>query len=517
MRINLVTTKPFLYSKSKTKEQQEAQKKTSFRGVDNFVTIKNLEGMVCACCGKPTMSVDAFVKALIPLTKSLKYNIENGALKQTQRAYPKIWSILNYLAETFPDKSLEEIIETDKASQHELKLAAVLSVKTTDAGPNTVARVKEDKEIDRLYFDTLGYARAFMEPASKVIKGLLPFKKYIEATDEIKKATFEQFEIYARKYPDKTLSEIVQMEEIYQFHKLKNFLQRAATREKLDYHFDNIRNLIEEQNPDAAMFFDELKESSLQMFVEEFDTAARLYKIKESYKKVLKEYGCENLEQQVMNELDKVPLTFNTVDSFFMVAHDHNYTDGLIIASLFNPIANCEQFIEKIEDGGNSIVSNKIVMHRLCAHRRMQRPYSEFIKYHPEAVQSAPLQVQIVADKISDGTLSSNLAYYPYTVARTYRRATDGAIQIDTKDFSLKEMPIISEKIIRDRKRINELTALLQQKNTERQAFGTDRVKLSEEIKKIVEEIEQLKKAQELDKYFISLAQVDLGLKEKKD
>ena len=56
--------------------------------------------------------------------------------------------------------------------------------------------------------------------------------------------TFEQLEIYARKYPRKTLEEIINLDEVYRFHQQKDWLQRASTREKMDYHFDNIFNFF---------------------------------------------------------------------------------------------------------------------------------------------------------------------------------------------------------------------------------------------------------------------------------
>ena len=230
--------------------QRTAQNRPTFKSYDYFTPIKNIKHLTCACCGKPMILVDDFVKALGSVAKSLKFNMENGGMIMVENLYPKVWAVLQKFAEKFPQLSLDQIIEGDLARKTEFKLAAVDSVETTEAGPNTKARIYEDRDIDKIFLDTLDRARTFMEPAPKVIKALMPFKSYI--FDDVKKGVFQQLEIYARKYPEKTLAEIIKTPEIYKFHATKNLLQRTSTREKLDYHFENIRIMVEEQNPDAV-------------------------------------------------------------------------------------------------------------------------------------------------------------------------------------------------------------------------------------------------------------------------
>ena len=101
--------------------------------------------------------------------------------------------------------------------------------------------------------------------------------------------TFEQLQIYAKKYPRKTLSEIIQMDEIRKFHATKDLLQRAQSREKLDYHFSNISDLLKKAKPEAEDYFYELKQQAIGIISDEKDAKAKIPLIKNMYKKALRE------------------------------------------------------------------------------------------------------------------------------------------------------------------------------------------------------------------------------------
>ena len=58
----------------------------------------------------------------------------------------------------------------------------------------------------------------------------------------------------------KTMGKIKNIEEVFKFHSAKDLLQRAESREVLDYHFGNIEKMIKKTKPDALERFKELGE-----------------------------------------------------------------------------------------------------------------------------------------------------------------------------------------------------------------------------------------------------------------
>ena len=66
---------------------QKTQIKPSFKSVDSFTHIKEIPGMVCAICGKPTLSTEKYAKVIVPLSRSLAYNMSKGVLDYLSRKY----------------------------------------------------------------------------------------------------------------------------------------------------------------------------------------------------------------------------------------------------------------------------------------------------------------------------------------------------------------------------------------------------------------------------------------------
>lgn len=407
-------------------------KKPTFKGVDFFNTIKTLPGMTCAICGKPTLSNDLYVKALTPLSKSLAYNISKGVLNYLEIKYPLVWAKLQEFVARFPKMSLDEILDDNTETYVELKQAVVQTLEPEPVPNGTPERIELERNIGKVFFDAIDNARSYMKCSSTVMKQLIPLKEYLPAPQQ---EVFEQLEIYSRKYPRKTLSEIVSLPEIHKFHAAKNILQRTETREKLDYHFENIHNLIKSKKPKAVEYFDELKEKVLDMYEEINDEEARKFLAREMYKEALKEHNCEAIQEEVLAELGKVPTTFLTKDSYFNHAYTHEYTDFQIVKSLFSGLLASEDHIVPVSKGGMDKVENKTVVHRNCNHKRGSDSYAQTIKYYPEFPANAQKQIDLISENILNGNLPSELRFYPLKVADNYLKESDGLIDLDITEY----------------------------------------------------------------------------------
>lgn len=454
MRINFIST-------------QNNNTKPAFKGTDLFNTVKTLPGMICSICGKKTIANDVYVKTITPLAKPLAYNMNKGVLNYIERKYPLVWAKLKDFADRFPKLSLDEILE-EYDTYVELKQSVVETLEPEPVPHDTPERIELDRSIGKVFFDTLDNARSYMKSSSTVIKQLLNLKEYL---GENQKEIFEQLEIYSRKYPRKSISEIINLPEIHKFHSTKNILQRIETREKLDYHFENIRNLIKKKNPKAVEAFDELKEKALDLYETEKDEKARAYYIQEMYTAALKEHGCESIQEEVLAELNRIPITFNSKDSFLNFAYNHEYTDYQIIKVLFNGLLASEDHMTAISEGGKDVIENKSVMHRSCNSKRGSKPYSEIVKYHTGMPEHTQKQMDLITEKILDGTLSLDLKFYPIKAAENYLRESGGSINLDIVKYCEKGLELSENRVNNNESNISSLIAQKQAINQQISEF----------------------------------------------
>lgn len=427
---------------------QNNQTKPTFNGLNYFHQVKALPDMVCGCCGRKTLNTDKFVKAVIPLSKPLSVQKEKGVLNYLEWKYPKAWETIKSFTERFPECSLDEIIHDKNGETNdsyvELKKAVVEDIEAQKEIHNFTTIIERDRFVNKTFYDLADHGRAYMLPSAEVIKQLLPLKQYLTG---VKKEVFEQLEIYSRKFPEKTLSEIISIPQIRQFHSTKNILQRTETREKLDYHFENILLMVEQKNPEAVEAFQKLKEDVLDMFENENDPKRRIYLAEKMYKEALEQHNCESLEKKVFEELKQVPESFLTKDSFFNHAANKDYNDSQIITALFGYILASEEHVQSIHDGGKDITGNKIIMCRECNSKRKSIPYREFIKYHTDMPKNIQKQLDVVAKNILKGNLSDKFIPYPINVAENIVRESEGAINPDVTDYCEK-MILQSEEIV---------------------------------------------------------------------
>lgn len=424
--------------------------KPTFKGYDFFYEVKKMPKMTCALCGKPTIPIDSYVKAIAPLSKPLEVQIKKGIFNYLEQRFPVIYEKLVSLSEQFPHKSLDEIIEENDNTYKDLKQTVVKTWDETYTQPQGM--IERDRKINNVFFDIIENSRAHMRSASVVIKGLSPFKEYLSG---IRREVFEQLEIYSRKYPRKTISEIVNLPEIKKFHEIKNLLQRTETREKLDYHFDNIRLLVKKKNPKAVETFDNLKEVTLEMFTTEKDGKIREYKAEMLYRNALEENGCQKITDAVINELRQVPKTFLTKDSFFNYIANANYYDGKIISALFTWLFATEEHVEAVSRGGYDTVNNKIIMHKECNNFRASIPYRLFLKYHPEMKENIQKQINMISKGIINDELPDNLRLYPIRIAENLYKITNGELDIDITEYCEKELIASRERVDKTSNQIN--------------------------------------------------------------
>lgn len=456
----------------------KVQSGPSFQSLRYYKAIKMIPDINCACCGKKVIHPDTLTNAWKSITKPLSFIIKKGVLDKWQERSDVIAAVLNKFAQAEPKQPLDKIL--DNLDNYKEFKAALMSYSKTKF-PN--ADIKEqDDEANHILDALRRNSREILKGASTVMKRLEVFKKNL---DGIKRDIFEQFQIYAQKYPRKSLSEIVNMDEIYKFHSAKNILQRTETREKLDYHFGNMKKMIVKQKPELAEYADNLKEQALDIYVAEVDPKIKFYKMKELYMKALEDNNLEKLKYKITDELKLIPETFSTVDSFFTYAKNHNWSDNAIVSSMLYPYLSSYEHIIPRSRSGEDKYSNVLIFCRTCNSWRRSIPYHEFLKYHPEMVYNTQKQMDLISHYILSGNLPEEFNFYPIKTAKTLYDYTNGLIDIDVSSYCKKAIKYSEN-------RIKEKVESLNKKKDERDKNIMKKVALQKEMKDIDESIEHI-------------------------
>ncbi len=464
----------------------------AFRGVEHFNYVKKLDGMVCAVCGRKALVTDTFVKKNIPNCKPLIYNMQKQALSYIEENFPSAWALLVSFTEKFPNQSLDEIME-DSKNYIELKQAVTNQIQQKKADKEkTDDVVCIDRTIGSTFFDMLEAGRSYLEPASVVLKNLAEFKDFL--TEEQLEA-YEILEKHSQKYPDKTLSEIINIEEIYTHHDLQARIKHRKLCDKMHFHLNNIGAIVEEENPETVPLFYALKNSAIKDFKEIADPQARIHRLKNMYRKVLIQNNCEHLLEKVYKEIDQIPMIYMSADAYLSFAHKHNYSDGKIIAQLFYPNYATEEHLDAVAEGGIDKAENKLVMHKSCNQLRNRIPYTIFTQYHPKMQEYIQHQVDLVSDALLKEEIPSFLDFYPLKMPLKLAEITENAIKIDITRYCIEGIKLSLKKEERLNEELYDVLNSRDRKIVEKMKDKRPNPQLDAELKFLHSEIFRIKES----------------------
>ncbi|MBO5739408.1 hypothetical protein J6R97_08735 [bacterium] len=128
-----------------------------------FNKVKNLPEMVCAICGKKTLSTDLYVNTIKEIARPLNYHLKKGELDFLKNNYSKIFNKLIEFSEAFPKLSLDEILIDKKGKHDELSEVFNGSVNTDFSLLNSSDARTEQRKIQKLFFDILDASRNYMK------------------------------------------------------------------------------------------------------------------------------------------------------------------------------------------------------------------------------------------------------------------------------------------------------------------------------------------------------------------
>lgn len=419
------------------------QSTPTFTGKLEIKSLRSITGVPCACCGRITLHPKKRQTACRSLEKPLKSVLGKLALSLEDKK--GVLKTLSRLAKMFPTLSFNKIMENQDCKNSFIGCLLQYISSQNISKKQRLCKGNNFFDIIRLQ------ASEDLRSASVVMKRLESFKKYLsEKNLEI----FEQFEIYSQKYPRKSLSQIVMLDEVYDFHKTRNELSEKQNKDKLNFHCKNISKMIKKPFEEVLCKTEKIIDSPSC----HYDLNTKRGVVKKAYLKILAKYNLTKQQKdKVLDEIDKFPLEGFSLDKFFIRAYNKKMSDSQIVSLIINPQECSFEHIVPKRNQGKDELSNGIILCRKCNSSRQTIPYHEYLQYHPEMKINTEKQIAYFSKKILSGELESDLRAWPIKVAKTLKDYTGGEIDIDTKSYRKKVKSKVEKQVSELKEQSNDI------------------------------------------------------------
>lgn len=433
-----------------SKSVQPVQNKNiSCKSAIQVSPLKNIKGNHCACCGHEMITSAQMAKLWAKITRPISEVFNDGLFEKIKEYYPGIYDVLCYFNEKKPNKSLDSIL-IDKGC-HSRFIHSIENSFKGDAEFENVPRAIRHRAVKGRTMSVIKCSDNVLLNAGEVIKHLMPYREYMydyrgDILDELQKL--------AEQYPDKKLSEIIKIQEIADNNVEKTYYTAMEFAEKRDLHWDKAEELILAERPDLSKDLNKIRTQVCLLYRDEIDPKRLSYNILKLYQQLLDKNDLQHLSEDVRGELSQMPVELFNKYSFLAYARRF-FSDGAIVNYIIKPFMESIDHIVSVvrtkdvkEDDVlwkryNAIVNNS-VMCRMCNYMKGSLSFSEVSEYRPEIVENTKKQIDFYADKIIDGTVPIEYAYYPPELSSWLTFDTDGKFVHDVSDYvkKLEEMDV---------------------------------------------------------------------------
>ncbi|MCQ2743609.1 MAG: HNH endonuclease [bacterium] len=406
--------------------------------------------MNCAICNRKVIRLDSLAKTFSEIAKPLSEMIRKGFMEQWKEK-PNLWNILNQLSKQYPNDSLDTILQSDEQNYQKVRnLFSKEAINKSDNNYDTERFAKHS--FKKMLFDS----RKELLSANMIMNNCNKFKKYLDGSPL---RAYEQLDVYAKKYPDKTLSEIIQMDEIYNANKANDESASKNFYNKLNYHFDKILKIISPENRKDFLYFMSIEMKAKNIIYTEKNNNTIILKIKKLYDEALKSEPYQDIKSMVMEELEQINAEYPTEYDFFITAHDDNWSDAEILNNIIGAFGSTGSRIIPLSRGGKDNVYNTIIMCKMCnSAKGNQKCDDEYIKFHPEVNGYIQKQIDSIMTRILNGQIKDEaLVRWPIIVAGKLNSYTNGAINPNIGDYMINITKLTEDKIKKNLLKIKKL------------------------------------------------------------
>lgn len=476
-----------------TNNKQITSKKTpSFKKLDSFANIKQIEGITCACCGEKVLSASKYAEIITKLSKPLHTTMRKGNLNFVKALFPESWKLLIQFTYKYPNKSLDEIMES-RVDYDLLKKTIVRKLDKPGIEPQSPQGLELERKITKTFFNILTSGRSNMKESSLVMETVAPLKSLLKGKQL---EMFELFENYSKIYPDKTLSEIVK--EVYKIHEPRGSKFKEDSLNLIEEQFNAIKKFANNSDVEIIDEINRAQDEIMGLYYKDVDGIQfKGQEIRKIFNKILKKNKCAYLFHDINKHVKNLPITIENIDTFIIDAHDHNYSDAKILLAMFRSVFSSEEKILSLDDKGTNKIGNKIVMCNHCVKLRRNNIFDAFVKLHPEMIENAQKQMNIIVNEILAKNLDGNFRFYPLIIARRLREATVGAIDLNIIDYckimledSCSKIQDLKIKIMEYKTSLDEKKVLMEQYPSLESDFMREITRITTKIEKNNKQIE---------------------------
>ena len=483
--------------------------------------LKELDKLVCPGCGGPIIASEKLTKVFRSISAPLRRIIDAGYMDKAINK-PGIWALLNDFANKYPKLSLDKILEDPE--NYALLRTSVEDL-IVPGGHNAPRDVYEKylKQISFMVNAIKKSSRAELRSASVVMDRLRIFRPYLEeikktsqykAEIEGKLGAFDELTYYAHKYPDKRISEIIDMPNISEYNHMMHEGNKRDFKHKMRSCFYEIRNIIDKTCKYSDTYYRDIEEKVQNILYKEArgneanrietDYGVRLKETKEFYKSWLTEIGCEKHYDKICEIVDRMPEMPYTKYTE-LVSHEKCNNDGMIIISLLNQYIASNDHIEALSEGGPNILSNIMIWHKGCNADRQSLNYGIRSEIYPRMPFYCEQQISQVCNHIYNGRIQK-YSLYPFQVSRKLQEQGGGKINPDTSTYRKKMIKKLNTAIETNSTKLGQLKHLRDKKIIEIEQTPIElRESVRLRVEKMTQEINELIKLIKEDKRILKV------------
>ena len=382
----------------------------------------------CAICGGTTITSTQLDKFWSKVTRPLSTLMIEGRMDYWKEKFPEVWSKLVLFAGLYPQKSLDTILEDKELKKNTTKEFHKIIIKKREE-ENTTEPLNAQAG-HYLLQSVINRSREFLRSAGVVMKEASKMQESIDTcASQVNKDIFKQLQIYAQKYPRKSLFNIMHLPEVYRYHKQRCELNKIKDIDLQKFHFQNIRKLTKKYGIEK---FQKIEERAFNIILGDDEPNLKRAQIKQLYRNALKEANKPKLLEKIEKEIDNIPMTLKNADSYFFRAAEKHIGDGNIIAGVLLPHENTFEHILPASKNGQDNIYNGIVLCRHCNKERGNQPYSRMLSAYPQAAQNFHRQMEHTIKAIEKGKLTEKFEDYPIKVSPFIYSQTCQTVNLET-------------------------------------------------------------------------------------
>lgn len=436
-----------------------------------YKEFKQIPSLTCACCGEKMIKAESRDRFFKHVSQPLNKMVKKGLFKEWFKKIP----IANVLAEfcvKHPDESLSEIIWDDE---------------------NFKKLNEACKKSGDLIGEVVATSHSELRSAKAVLRRMEPFRDFIKPE---KKEAFDLLTTYAGQYPRKTLTEIINLDEVQKFHtellrnnkKVNEMLNEAC--------YTRIEKLIKKENSEADT--KKIKKTMVNILHKYYRRGSETVNLNiESFlKEYLAQNNCEKVLDKVLFEVKKIRIE-NVHDSnrFFLNVKKKGYDDGKIVRYFIDPSIATFEHVKPKSAGGTVNINNGIILCSECNGKRSDTPYSEFIQYNPQMPYNTQKQIQQISELILQGRIAGDCKDWPIRIASTLYENSDGKINPDISSYCKKASRKFSKEVENRTAEMNEAQQKISANNKENDEIEKQIDELLKRQRNLCDELQELRES----------------------